>query len=293
MRVLVTGAAGRIGRAVLAELSARGDTAVAIVLADPGDLAADAVFVGSAADSDLVCSAMHNVDAVIHLAAIPSPQGFDAAQVFARNTQSTFVVLEQAGLAGVQRAAIASSYSANGLTWAKDQHSPVALPLTVSAEPIVEDPYGLSKQVDELTAAMMCRRYGMPVTALRLPYVGGTADRLNEHATELAANPERGARELWAYLETADAARATVLAIAADVVGSPVLYVAASKTIVPFATEDLLARYHPNSQLLRPIVGRGVPLDLEPAQELLGFAAQFELDLALKKLPVEETSVEN
>ena len=78
MRVLVTGAAGRIGRAVLTELTSRGDSATALVLADPGDLAADQIFVGSAADSNLVRSAVRHVDAVIHLAAIPSPHGFES-----------------------------------------------------------------------------------------------------------------------------------------------------------------------------------------------------------------------
>ena len=37
--------------------------------------------------------------------------------------------------------------------------------------PRVEDAYGLSKLVDESTAAMMARRHGMTVAALRLPFV--------------------------------------------------------------------------------------------------------------------------
>ena len=284
MRVLVTGAAGRIGRAVVAQLNERGAHVTGLVLADSGDLDVDSIVVGDASDGDVVQKGLRGVDAVIHLAAIPTPDTHDAAETFATNTRATFTVLEQAGAHGVRRVALASSFSATGMPWAREVHSPPTLPLTVGAPSVVEDPYSLSKQVDELTAAMMARRHGMAVVALRYPYIGEPEDRLTEHAVALAADPELGARELWSYLETRDAATAALLAITAPVTGAHVVYVAAERTLVPYATEALLARFHPASRLARPMPGRTTPIDLEPARRLLGFSARFELDIA----PIDE-----
>lgn len=280
MRVLVTGAAGRIGRAVVAQLNEQGARVTGLVLADPGDLDVDTIVVGDAGDGRVVQRALRGADAVIHLAAIPTPEDRDATEVFTTNTRATFAVLEHAGIQGVRRVAVASSYSATGMSWARERHSPPTLPLTVAAPSVVEDPYSLSKQVDELTAAMMARRHGMTVVALRFPYIGGPEDRLADHAAVLAADPELGARELWSYLETRDAATAALLAITAPVTGAQVVYVAAAHTIVPYPTETLLARFHPASRLVGPMPGRVTPIDLEPARELLGFSASYELDIA-------------
>jgi nucleoside-diphosphate-sugar epimerase len=284
MNVLVTGAAGRVGRAVVAQLREQGARVTGLVLADPRDLDVDTMVVGDAGDGRVVQQALRGVDAVIHLAAIPTPDDHDAAELFATNTQTTFTVLEQAGVAGIKRVALASSYSATGMPWARRRHSPATLPLTVDAPSVVEDPYSLSKQVDELTATMMARRHGMAVVALRYPYIGEPEDRLTEHAAALAADPELGARELWSYLETRDAATAALCAITAPVTGAHVVYVAAPRTIVPYPTEALLARFHPASRLAARVPGRTTPIDLEPARELLGFTARFELDLT----PIDE-----
>jgi nucleoside-diphosphate-sugar epimerase len=291
MRVLVTGAAGRIGRAVVAQLNERGAHVTGLVLDDPGDLDVDTTVVGDAGDGEVVRQALRGVDAVIHLAAIPTPDDHDAAQIFATNTQTTFTVLEQAGAQGIRRVSLASSYSATGMSWARQPHSPPTLPLTVGAPSVVEDPYSLSKQVDELTATMMARRHGMAVVALRYPFIGEPDDRLTEHAAALAAHPELGARELWSYLETRDAAAAALLAITAPVTGAHVVYVAAPRTIVPYPTEALLARFHPASRLVRPMPGRTTPIDLEPARELLGFSARFELEITpTDELPAAATN---
>jgi nucleoside-diphosphate-sugar epimerase len=276
--VLVTGAAGLIGRAVLDALRTEGIRATALVLADPGDLAADRVVVGSAADPDTVRAAVAGCDAVIHLAAIAVPVGYPPLEVFGGNVSATFAVLDEAGRAGVRHAVIASSYSATGLPFASRLRHPAYVPIDVDLPAQVEDPYALSKQVDELTAQMAYRRHGINVVALRYPFVGGFGDRLPPRAAAVIADPALGARDMWAYLETRDAARAALLGLGLD--GTPVFYVAAPRTLVPYATEELLDRYHPGVPRRAALPGRAVPLDLEPARSRLGFTAQFELDLA-------------
>ncbi|WP_027343551.1 NAD-dependent epimerase/dehydratase family protein [Hamadaea tsunoensis] len=284
-RVLVTGAAGRIGRAVLAALARAGVAAHALVLEDPGDLAAEAVFAGTAADPDLVRAALIGVDGVIHLAAIPDPHHGTPLEVFGGNVTATFTVLDEAGRAGVRNAVIASSYSATGLPFARTLLHPAYLPVDPELPDLAEDPYALSKLTDELTARMVARRYASTVVALRYPYIGGFADRLPAFAARIAADPELGARDMWSYLETRDAARAALLGLGVEVPGAHVVYVAAPRTMVPYATADLLDRFHPGVERRAELPGRTVAIDLQPARDLLGFTAEHELDLPLLPLP--------
>lgn len=282
-RVLVTGAAGLIGRAVLAALRTEGIEASALVLADPGDLAAGRVVAGSAADPAAVREALQGCDGVIHLAAIPVPTGGTPLEVFGGNVSATFVVLDEAGRAGVGHAVIASSYSATGMPFARDVLHPAYLPIDMGVPPLVEDCYGLSKQVDELTAAMAHRAYGLNVVALRFPFVGGFDDRLPGHAALVESDLTIGARDMWSYLESRDAARAALLGLGVD--GLHALYVAAPRTLSPFPTEALLDRFHPAVERRRPLPGRIVPIDLEPARRVLGFEAHHELPIVERPLP--------
>ncbi|MGW4964556.1 NAD-dependent epimerase/dehydratase family protein [Nonomuraea sp. NPDC004186] len=274
-RVLVTGAAGRIGRAVLDLLGQQGITANALVLEDPGDLKAELVVAGSATDSHAVRKALKGADAVIHLAAIPTPERHPAEEVFATNTQATFTVLEQAGRAGIRQVCTASSTAISGLPFAARTLHPRYVPVDEEQPSLSEDPYALSKQVDELTAQMMSRRHRMSVTALRLPYVGGFGERLLDFAGRCELDPGLHAAGLWAYLETRDAARACLLGLAVG--GCHVITVAAPETLVSHPTEDLLRRFHPTTEIRRPLPGRTVPLNLARATGVLGFSAEFHV----------------
>ena len=272
--VLVTGAAGQIGRAVLELLAAEGVAATALVLADPGDLPATEVVVGDAGDPAVAARAGAHADAVVHLAARPSPLAGTADEVFCGNSRATFVVLEAAGRQGIRRAAVASSYAIAGLTFTAAPVRPAYLPFDAATPLQISDPYALSKQADEATAAMMARRHGMSVTALRLPFVSGAADGLPRMAVRYAADPAAGTAEVWSYLDVRDAARAMLLAIRVAPAGAPVLYIAASETLVSQPTEQLLDTYLPDVPRRAAFPGRAVPIDLAPARTLLGFTAR-------------------
>ncbi|MFI9554921.1 NAD-dependent epimerase/dehydratase family protein [Nonomuraea endophytica] len=278
-RVLVTGAAGRIGRSVLGLLAARGVEAVALERSDPGELPAARVVTGDATDPATVRVALDGVDAVIHLAAIATPEWLPAEQVFGLNTLATFTVLEQAGLAGVRRVCLASSMAADGVPFAARELHPAYVPVDELLPSQSEDPYALSKQVDELTSATMARRHGMGIVALRLPYVGGFDERLDAFAARCAADPGENARGYWAYLETRDAARACVLALGVPGPGVEVVNVCAPETMAKEPTEELLRRYHPDAEVRAPLPGRTVPVDLSKAERLLGFTAQYRLQM--------------
>jgi nucleoside-diphosphate-sugar epimerase len=277
-RVLVTGAAGLVGSAVVRHLSERGVPVTALVLEPATGLPADRVVVGDARDPEVVDDALTDAEAVIHLAAIPHPNGDPPEVVFGLNTQATFTVLDHAGRAGIGRMAYASSYAICGLPFAR---IPLRLPyLPMDAEfPLqITDPYALSKRVDETTAEMIALRYGATVVGLRLPFIGTPDDRLPKMAAQHRDDPIRGASDVWSYLDARDAARALVAALTPSRPGNHVLYVAAPRTLAPQPTEWLLDHFHPG--VPRPhFAGRSVPIDLEPARDLLGFTAAYPYEV--------------
>ncbi|GII56831.1 NAD-dependent epimerase [Planotetraspora thailandica] len=289
-RVLVTGAAGRLGRAVLGLLAERGVPATALDLHDPGGTTADRVVVGDAGDPDVVRDALDGVDAVAHLAAIPAPTLGTPEEVFCGNTRATFVVLEEAGVLGVRRAVVASSFSVLGLPWAGRALHPAYVPVDEALPLQVEDPYGLSKQADEATAAMMARRHAMAVVALRFPLLGGPGDKFDKTAARYAGDPGSGAKELWTYLDTRDAAHACWLGLTRPVEGCQVVFVTAPDTLADRPTEELLGRFHPDAERRAPIPGRAAPIDLGVAERLLGFRARHRYPVTAYPLVEGEAS---
>ncbi|GAA1601240.1 NAD-dependent epimerase/dehydratase family protein [Catellatospora bangladeshensis] len=277
-RVLVTGAAGRLGRVTLDLLAREGIAATAFDLRDPGDLKADRVVVGDSGDAAAVRDALSGVDAVVHCAAIPAPTLGTAEQVFGGNTRGTFTVLEEAAQAGVTRAVLAGSQSAYGFAWAPRPLAPHYLPLDEAHPLLAADPYALSKQVDEQIGEMINRRYGMTVVVLRFPLLGGLAERLPVYAERYRGEPVEGARSLWAYLEDRDAATANLLALTRPLTGCHVILVAAPQTLAALPTEDLLDRFHPGVPRRIAFPGRAVPLDLSRATELLGLVPRHLCD---------------
>src|SRR5206468_7349833 len=122
-----------------------------------------------------------------HLAAIPSPELAPWPEVFADNVTSTFNVLSAAGEAGVRRMMLASSINASGVPMNSHDVRPAYYPFDEDLPTDIDDPYSLSKAVDEQTARMVARHWGADVVAVRFPLTVEW-DRLLEHAENSEQN---------------------------------------------------------------------------------------------------------
>ena len=280
MRVLVTGATGNIGRQVVATAVEHGHEVVGVDRrpARPGQKpdAAAGLVVADVSDAEAMDGLMREVrpEAVIHLAAIPAPELDAAAVVFATNTQSTFAVLEAAGNVGAGRVAIASSIAALGINFSKVPLSPRYAPVDEAHPNLGNDPYALSKEVDETTARTMQRRHGYQVAALRIMN-SAPMERQIARAIDAEGEPCRIAGELWSYLDVRDAARAFLLAVERRHPGLPHHQRGGAGDYSSLPTAELLRRCHPTTELRRPIIGRETPMDLTRARDLLGFEAAY------------------
>jgi nucleoside-diphosphate-sugar epimerase len=196
LRVLVTGSAGRIGRAVVRELKARGHTVRGLDLAPtPG---ADESIAASITDAGAVRRAAEGAAAVIHLAATPDDDDF-YTKLLPNNIVGAYHVFEAARQAGVKRLALAST---GQVVWHQRFTGP--LPITADAPPTPRGWYAATKLFQEAAGRAFAEAHGMSVIAARL----GWCPRNREHAEELAATS-------WGpdvYLSTGDAGRFFALA---------------------------------------------------------------------------------
>jgi nucleoside-diphosphate-sugar epimerase len=284
-RILITGAAGRIGRVATAHLAGLGAAVTAMSLdGDPVE-GADRVLAGDARSPEDVAVALDGVDAVVHLAALAHRDIAPAHEVYSTNVVSTFTVLTQAAERGIRRAVVAGSINRYGLPQGIDRDAlPAYLPLDTDIPTDVSDWYSLSKLNDENTSRMVWRRWAMDVITLRLPHTN-TQALLERMSAELSVDPRPALTEGWSYLDVRDAAVAIGRGLTTDLHGAHAFYLAAPTTIVPYRTDDLLDRYAPGLLRTRAFAGREVPIDLTTAERTIGFRAVHELDLPTLDLP--------
>ncbi len=160
MRVLVTGAGGRIGRAFVREY--KNYYLFRLMLHKRAfDIFDGEVVYGDIADFDSVLKAVEGVDAIVHLAADSRVEA-DWNSVLNTNIIGTYNVFEAARLCGVRRVVYASSNHACGtLINERDLVGPDA--------PIAPDSlYGVSKVFGEALAHYYFKKHGLSTICLRI-----------------------------------------------------------------------------------------------------------------------------
>lgn len=159
-RVLITGAAGRLGRVLRAGL-ARPDRILR--LTDIIDLGAassnEELYSADATSLEAALPLMDGVDVVVHLAAFPEEAAWE--RIFPLNYALTYTVLEAARRAGVKRFVFASSVQAVGF-------HPLAETIDQTARPRPSGYYGVSKVSGEALASVYADKHGMSVGCVRV-----------------------------------------------------------------------------------------------------------------------------
>src|SRR5215216_291688 len=118
MRILVTGARGKVGSAAVAALLDAGHDVTALDVGAPvfeaPEPGAPAYFQADLSDAGDAFAAVRGHDAVIHSAAIPEPTRNPPHVVFRNNLMATFNVIEAAVRFGVPRVVNVSSETVPG-----------------------------------------------------------------------------------------------------------------------------------------------------------------------------------
>jgi nucleoside-diphosphate-sugar epimerase len=264
MKVWVSGARGKLGRAVCRLLADAGHEYVAADrLPDPAGQAVDLL------DAEAVAASLRGCHAVIHCAGIPGPENIEPVELVRINTLTTFNALEEAWRAGIRTVVLASSGSVYGSAWSPEPISQPYVPVDEESPLRYVDPYALTKDFLERMGQMYARR-GMTVTALRLHWILS----LEEVRGVAASMPDADeVRNLFGYVELEDAARACLLSLTPRPGTGPyeVLVIAADDTTSDTPTEELLARYSPLSEVRRPFPGTVGGFEIRRAKDVIGW----------------------
>ncbi|KAI3392848.1 hypothetical protein diail_5054 [Diaporthe ilicicola] len=303
-RVIVTGGSGKLGRAVVGLLAASWEVISLDVRRPPAasedgksglggayrlvevDLEDMGAVLESFMGTDMAYGSVGGpaVDAVVHLAALPSPGQTNSSRQFRTNTMSTYNVLEAARKLGIKNVVLASSETLIGIPLAEDGHGhePSSLPITEEHERRPESAYSLSKLVGEVLAEQYVRwDPELKIVSLRFSNVMSPVDYADFEGWQ--DDPSKRSWNAWGYIDARDGAQAVAKSLEASKTGHHQYLIAAPDTCMRTKNADLVKACFPNIKY-SPTAGENDSLlSIEKAKKELGYDPKFTWEAQAKK----------
>lgn len=275
MRILITGARGKVGRSAVAACVAAGHEVTALDLASPtferpqpGEppyMQVDLTDPGGA------FAAARGKDAIIHAAAIPEPTSHPPHVVFSNNLMSVFNLLEAAVRLEVGRFVNVSSETVPGFFFPERPFLPDYVPVDEEHPIRPQDPYALAKRFGEELCDAAVRRSDIRCISIRPSWVQWKGNYARNLGPQLR-NPGEPSPGFWTYIDAEDLADALLLAAESALPGHEVFYIASPDVASTETLPELVRRHHgdavPVRELDRPDAG-GV--SIAKARKLLGY----------------------
>lgn len=259
MRILVTGARGKVGKATAAALMEAGHDVRATDITPPvferpeeGD---PDYFQADLTDTGEAFAAVRGADAVVHAAAIPEPTRNPPHVVFQNNLMSTFNVLEAAIRFGARRFVNVSSETVPGFFFPERDFLPDYVPVDEEHPIRPQDPYAIAKHFGEQLMDAAVRRSDIRCISIRPCWVQ------HEGNYERNLGPQvRDASVLspnfWSYIDAYDLADAMVLATESDLPGHEVFYIASPDNVGNRPFEETVRKYYGDRVEIRKPLSR-------------------------------------
>ncbi len=269
MKIAITGGRGKIGRAITEMALAQGDSVVSIdrVPKERAQANLTHLQVDMTKYQD-VEKAFRKCDAVIHLAAIPTPHLAPHYEVHNNNVTGSYNALYAAASLGIRRVCQASSINAIGAAYSRAPRFEY-FPIDEAHPTYNEDPYSLSKWICEQQGDSIARRYeDMTIASMRFHWV------VPDRAYAAARSPNFGTelvRHLWAYTTYDAAARACLLSLTADYKGHETFFIVAPDTAVETPSRELAQKHFPHVPLSGDFDGNASFYNSTKAERLLGW----------------------
>ncbi len=278
MNVLVTGAHGKVGRALVPALMMKGHDVRATDLTRPDwDRVLDPRQAADYRQADLTdagaCYALaQGCDAVVHTAAIPQPIHNPPHVVFGNNMMSTFNMLEAAIAAGVRRFVNFSSETVPGFIFAHRAFEPDYLPVDEEHPIRPQDSYATAKWFGELLMERAPERADIATISIRPCWVQDVGS-YERNLGPIVRDPSVLVENYCSYIDAYDLAEATILAVESGLPGHEVFYIASPDTIGGHPLEEIVRRYHGHHRVeIRPLDRPDASaIDSSKARRLLGW----------------------
>lgn len=278
MRILVTGAAGKIGSKVVPELVKHGHSVRALDRRPlPAELRGLAeVVYADFTDPLAMLNAVDGCDAIAHIGAVSSPFIVPADETLRLNVIGTQNILEAARASGIEKVIVTSSVGALGFSFPTHPCLPDYLPVDTLHPRRPQDIYGLSKLANEESAAAMTRLCGMTTIVFRPPAVYDLENA--KHRGWLSRMTDRRGEDydssFWGYIDVFDQAIVYRLALESSLTGHHVFYTMADDLAINASMAELAERHFPQLLPYLPNLTGQTFYDLTPARDQLGFTAE-------------------
>jgi nucleoside-diphosphate-sugar epimerase len=274
MRIIVTGGSGKLGRSVVVRLRDENHTVINFDQAGErgaGFLKIDLRNYGEVVDAfHGVSSVTTGFDAVVHLAAIPTPGIRPDVATFHNNMLVTYNVFQAARRANIKRLVCASSETVLGLPFDVD---PPYLPVDEQYSARPESTYSLVKHLEEQMAIQLVRWDSeLSITALRFSNVMDPGDYAAFPGFDSA--PLNRKWNLWGYIDGRDGAQAVSRALATAGPGFEAFIIAAADTVSGRPSTELAAAVFPDVAFQKPVGEYETLLSIDKAKRILGFAPE-------------------
>ena len=272
-RVAVTGAAGKLGRAVVRHLAESGWQVLSLDRARPAGAPGEFLTV-DLTDYGQVVEALTGgvdehapVDAVVHLAAVPAPGLQPNAATFANNAPATYNVFAAARAAGIRNVVWASSETVLGLPF---DTPPPYVPVDEEYRPRPESTYSLVKSLEEEMAHHFCRwDPRLKMIGLRFSNVMDPEDYAR--FPDFDRDPHLRKWNLWGYIDARDGAQAVRRALEHAAPGMDVFVIANADTVMSRSSADLVAEVFPEVEVRRALGEHETLLGIDKARRVLGY----------------------
>jgi nucleoside-diphosphate-sugar epimerase len=295
MKVLITGAAGYIGRYLTWKLEGRHELRLADQV-EPDPTRIPWVYlrheveptpehtppafpslpflVGDILDPEFCRRITEGVDAVVHLAG--HVKGIEEPiECFLVNAAGTHALLQACAENGVARALVASSINASGWFYGRSAGRGQELPYLPVDEAIpvdYEDAYSLAKHCNELNCAAISRRVGMTTAAFR--FAGVYPPELVERYRERVRPTTEWPVWLGSYVDLRDVVQGVIQALeCASLPQTGVYQLSAPDTLLPEPTLEIIERFRPEllDRLHAPLPRHASMLSSARAQETFAY----------------------
>lgn len=255
MRIVVTGARGKVGAAAVHALLEAGHEVTGVDRTPPVfEGAAGAAYVqADLTDAGDAYAVVRRHDAVIHAAALPDPAHNPPHTVFANNLMGTFNVLEAAVRLGVPRVVHVSSETVPGMAFAERPFLAPYAPIDEELADAPQDPYALAKLFGEQLCHAAARRSDVRAISIRPSWVqweGNYARNLAPFLRDPDATPSQS---FWSYIDAYDLADALRLAATSDLPGHEVMYVASPDNAANRPLAPLIRHHYGDAVAIRPL----------------------------------------
>jgi nucleoside-diphosphate-sugar epimerase len=173
----------------------------------------------------------------------------------------------------------ASSLSIYGFAWSTGT-SPDYVPVDEKHPLRHFESYALSKEVNERSADMWANRSETAFVGLRFPHTH-THLVFTELAQQMREGDkailEQGAKIFWAYLDLRDAVQGILTVIEKGAKGSKTYNFAAPDTYAHKPTREMMAEFHPTSEVVSPLSGYDSIIDCSQWLSTYGYQPQYLL----------------